>query len=106
LKAGWASLNPQPEPPKDGIEIIFREDPTIYDGRFANNGWLQELPKPLSKLTWGNAAHLSPATAKRLGIGNGQVLRLTIDGRSVDAPAWIMPGHANDSFTVHCGVRA
>jgi MoCo/4Fe-4S cofactor protein with predicted Tat translocation signal len=103
LKAGWASLNPQPLPPKDGIEIVFREDPTIYDGRFANNGWLQELPKPLSKLTWGNAAHLSPATAKRLGIGNGNVLTLTVDGRSVKAPAWIMPGHANDSFTVHVG---
>jgi molybdopterin-containing oxidoreductase family iron-sulfur binding subunit len=103
LKAGWASLNPQPLPPKDGIEIIFREDPSIYDGRFANNGWLQELPKPLSKLTWGNAAHVSPATARRLGLANGNVIKLTVDGRSVDAPVWIMPGHANDSFTVHLG---
>jgi MoCo/4Fe-4S cofactor protein with predicted Tat translocation signal len=103
LKAGWASLNPQPLPPKDGIEIIFREDPSIYDGSFANNGWLQELPKPLSKLTWGNAAHVSPATAKNLGVANGNVIRLTVDGRSIDAPVWIMPGHANDSFTLHLG---
>lgn len=103
VKAGWASLDPQPLPPKEGIEIVFREDPTVYDGRFANNGWLQELPKPLSKLTWGNAVHLSPATAKRLSVNNGNILRLTVDGRTVDGPAWIMPGHANDSFTVHVG---
>jgi molybdopterin-containing oxidoreductase family iron-sulfur binding subunit len=103
LKAGWASLNPQPLPPKDGIEIVFRADPSIYDGCFANNGWLQELPKPLSKLTWGNAAHVSPATAKKLSVANGNVVKLTVEGRSVEAPIWIMPGHANDSITVHLG---
>ena len=51
-----------------GLELVFRPDPTVYDGRFANNGWLQELPKPLTKLTWDNAALMSPATAERLGI--------------------------------------
>src|SRR6185295_5992785 len=51
-----------------GFELVFRTDPTIYDGRFANNGWLQELPKPLSKLTWDNAALVSPNTAKQLGL--------------------------------------
>ena len=50
------------------LEVIFRPDPTIYDGRFANNGWLQELPKPITKLTWDNAAIMSPATAHRLGV--------------------------------------
>ena len=50
--------------PIDGIEINFRRDPTIYDGRFANNGWLQELPKPMTKLTWDNAALIAPATAE------------------------------------------
>ena len=55
-------------PAPAGMEIAFRPDPTIGDGRFANNGWLQELPKPLTKLTWDNAAHMSPATARRLGI--------------------------------------
>ena len=52
--------------------MIFRPDPTIYDGRFANNGWLQELPKPITKLTWDNAAIISPATAHRLGVQNGR----------------------------------
>ena len=50
--------------PIDGIEVNFRRDPTIYDGRYANNGWLQELPKPMSKLTWDTAAHIAPATAE------------------------------------------
>ena len=49
-----------------GVEIVFRPDPSVYDGRFANNGWLQELPKPITRLTWDNAALLSPATAARL----------------------------------------
>jgi molybdopterin-containing oxidoreductase family iron-sulfur binding subunit len=98
------------------FEIIFAPDPTIYDGRFANNGWLQELPKPLTKLTWDNAALVSPATAERLGLGatpsghggeHGEltvdVLELTYGGRKIQAPAWIMPGQPDGSVTVHLG---
>ncbi|MBI3653481.1 MAG: TAT-variant-translocated molybdopterin oxidoreductase [Acidobacteria bacterium] len=106
LKANWAaSLADQSanRNPQSAIEVVFRADPNIYDGSFSNNGWLQELPKPLSKLTWGNAAYLSPATAKKLSVANGNVIRLTVEGRSIDAPVWIMPGHANDSITVHFG---
>src|SRR5206468_1232350 len=58
------------------IEVIFRPDPTIHDGRFANNGWLQELPKPLSKMTWDNAAYLAPAAARRLGIAAGDLVAI------------------------------
>jgi molybdopterin-containing oxidoreductase family iron-sulfur binding subunit len=86
-----------------GLEIIFRPDPTIWDGQFANNGWLQELPKPLSKLTWDNAAMLSLATAQRLGVKNGDVVKLRFEGREVQGPIWVMPGHADDSVTVHLG---
>ncbi len=94
-----------------GMEIAFRPDPTIGDGRYANNGWLQELPKPLTKLTWDNAAHMSPATARRLGISiertargaTTDVVELRYRGRSVQAPAWIMPGHPDDTVTVHFG---
>jgi molybdopterin-containing oxidoreductase family iron-sulfur binding subunit len=85
------------------LEVIFRPDPTIYDGRFANNGWLQELPKPITKLTWDNAAFLSPATAHRLGVQTGDMLKLTYDGRSLNAPVYIQPGHVNGATTLHLG---
>ncbi len=85
------------------LEIVFRPDPTIFDGRFANNSWLQELPKPLTKLTWDNAALLSPTTAERLGLQNEEVVELHYQGRMVRAPIWIMPGQADDTVTVHLG---
>jgi molybdopterin-containing oxidoreductase family iron-sulfur binding subunit len=85
------------------LELIFQPDPTVWDGRFANNGWLQELPKPLTKLTWDNAALISPATAKRLGLHNEDVVELSHQGRTVRAPIWILPGHADDAVTIHLG---
>ncbi|MBI2930693.1 MAG: 4Fe-4S dicluster domain-containing protein [Planctomycetes bacterium] len=87
----------------DGMEIVIRPDPSVWDGRFANNAWLQELPKPLSHLTWDNAALLSPRTAARLDLKNEDVIELRTRGRSVQAPVWIMPGNADDSITVHLG---
>ncbi|MBZ5618771.1 MAG: TAT-variant-translocated molybdopterin oxidoreductase [Acidobacteriia bacterium] len=85
------------------LEVIFRPDPTIYDGRFANNGWLQELPKPITKLTWDNAAILSPGTAHQLGVNTGDLLQLTYGGRSLRAPAFIQPGHVEGAITLHLG---
>ena len=85
------------------LEVIFRPDPTVYDGRFANSGWLQELPKPITKLTWDNAAFLSPATAHRLGVQKGDLLKLTYEGRSLHAPVFIQPGHVNGAATLHLG---
>ena len=87
----------------ESLEIIFRTDPHIFDGRFANNGWLQELPKPLTKLTWDNAAFLSPSTAERLGVTNEQLIQLKCESRKVEAPIWILPGQPNDTVTVHLG---
>lgn len=89
--------------PGRGLEIVFRADPSVFDGRFANNGWLQELPKPQTKLTWDNAALVSPATARRLGVSAGDVVDLAYRGRRVKAPIWILPGQAADSVTVHLG---
>ncbi|HLZ09483.1 MAG TPA: 4Fe-4S dicluster domain-containing protein, partial [Chloroflexota bacterium] len=86
-----------------GLEIIFRPDPTIDDGRFANNGWLQELPKPLTQLTWDNVAYFSAATAERLGVSSGDVVDLRYKSNSVQAPAWIMAGHPDEAVTVHLG---
>jgi molybdopterin-containing oxidoreductase family iron-sulfur binding subunit len=91
------------QPAGGGIELVFRPDPTIGDGRWANNGWLQELPKPVSKLTWDNAAFLSPATAQRNDVVDGDVIEVRHNGRSVRAPVYISPGNANDSVTLFLG---
>jgi len=87
----------------EAIELIFRPDPTVWDGRFANNGWLQELPKPLSKLTWDNAALMSPAMAQRLGLRNEDEVELRYQGRSIKAPVWLLPGHVDYAVTLHLG---
>jgi len=87
----------------EGLEINFRRDPTIYDGRFSNNGWLQELPKPMSKLTWDTAAHLAPATADASNLKNGDLISIQHEGRSLVAPVFVMPGHARDSITITVG---
>ena len=88
---------------EEDLELLFRPDPTVWDGRFANNGWLQETPKPITKLTWDNAALVSPATAVRLGLKNEQVVVLNLGDRSIEAPVWILPGQARDVVTVHLG---
>ena len=96
------SVLPRHEVPPE-LELLFQPDPTLWDGRFANNGWLQELPKPMTKLTWDNAALLSPALAERLGLENEEVVELRLQGQAVRAPVWIMPGHADDTVTVTLG---
>ena len=87
----------------ESLEILFRPDPTLGDGRWANNGWLQELPKPLTKLSWDNAALLGPDLARRLGVENEDLVELRYRGKSVQLPAWIMPGQAEGSVTVFLG---
>lgn len=85
------------------FEILFKPDPTVWDGRFANNGWLQECPKPLTKLTWDNTALMGPATAAELGVRNEDVVRIKVGEDTVEAPVWILPGHAAKSITLHLG---
>ncbi|MCU1284878.1 MAG: Molybdopterin oxidoreductase, iron-sulfur binding subunit [Acidobacteriales bacterium] len=85
------------------MEIVFRPDPTIFDGRFINNGWLQEIPKPVTKLTWDNAAIMSPVTAGKLGYEDQSVATITLGGRKVDAPIKMVPGHPDNSITVYLG---
>ncbi|SEI68618.1 TAT-variant-translocated molybdopterin oxidoreductase [Frateuria terrea] len=86
-----------------GLELLFAPDPTVWDGRYANNGWLQECPKPLTTLTWSNVALVSPELALAHDIKNGDAIELRIDGRHTQAPAWIMPGQAARSITVLLG---
>jgi molybdopterin-containing oxidoreductase family iron-sulfur binding subunit len=85
------------------MEIALVPDPSVYDGRFANNAWLQELPDPLTKLTWGNAALLSPTTATKLEVETGDILALSSGGRPVHAPAFVLPGHADDAISLPVG---
>ncbi len=86
-----------------GIEIVFAPDSTVWDGRFANNGWLQETPKPITTLTWDNAALLSPKLAERLRLANEDVIELKTGGRTLRAPVWILPGQAENSVSLHYG---
>ncbi len=94
---------PPPRPADRSLEIVFRPDPCVHDGRYANNGWLQELPKPLTKLTWDNAVFLSPATAGRLGLRNENIVEIEHRGRRVRGPVWVLPGQPDESVTVHLG---
>ncbi|MDQ1729170.1 MAG: hypothetical protein QOD33_1295 [Pyrinomonadaceae bacterium] len=112
---GDTTAGGMPALPVGGFELVFRTDPTIYDGRFANNGWLQELPKPLSKVTWDNAALVSPNTAAQLGLTKtigkkgGDIyvdtLKITSQGRTISdaVPTWITPGQPDGVITIHLG---
>ena len=86
-----------------GLDVVFRADPSVYDGRFANNAWLQELPKTLTKLTWDNAALIAPGTAARLSLISGDMVTLTHEGRTLQVPVWLAPGQALDTVTLHLG---
>jgi MoCo/4Fe-4S cofactor protein with predicted Tat translocation signal len=117
LQNGWERhLGVPAAAPTSGYELALQLDPTIHDGRFANNGWLQELPKPITTLTWDNAVLMSPATASALGVGLGgyahggehggyhpDIVELQLGTATVRGPVWIVPGHADGAVTVHLG---
>ena len=88
---------------RGGLEIIFRPDPTIWDGRFANNGWLQELPKPLTKITWDPSAWISPRLAEEKGLKDADLIELRYRGKTAKLPVAVMPGHPDQSVTVFFG---
>jgi len=85
------------------LEVVFVASPSVHDGRFANDGWLQELPDPLTKLTWDNPALVSPKTAETLGLANEDVVRLDYSGRSLELPIWIVPGMADSVVALTVG---
>jgi MoCo/4Fe-4S cofactor protein with predicted Tat translocation signal len=85
------------------LELTIAPCPKIYDGRWANNGWLQELPDPVLKLTWGNAALIGPATAKELGVEDQTLVNLTVNGSTIQIPAIVAPGQAKGSVRVVLG---
>ena len=114
VRANAAALPPAPASSGNAIEVNFRPDPTIYDGRFVNNAWLQETPKPLTRNTWDNVAMISPAMAARFKFdqitdqGDHQadaqnVVEVEVDGRKVEAPYWPQPGHPDNVVTLFFG---
>jgi molybdopterin-containing oxidoreductase family iron-sulfur binding subunit len=102
---GYISSNPfnREFPSKDNLEIAFRPSPTTFDGRFANNAWMQESPDPQTKITWDNAAYISSSTARELGLNNSDIVSLKYRQRAIEAPVWILPGHADHSVSLYLG---
>jgi molybdopterin-containing oxidoreductase family iron-sulfur binding subunit len=121
---------PAPAAAGEGLELLFQPDPVLHDGRFANNGWLQEAPKPITRLTWDNALLIGPATVAKLGLGDGfrtglpgfpkqlkgaaveaarllsatgKMVRLTVAERTLEVPLWVVPGQAEDTLVLHLG---
>lgn len=86
-----------------GYEVRFVTDYKVYDGRYANSTWLQEIPDPITKITWDNVAMLSPTTAKSLDVEQGDLIKLTKDGKELKAPVFIVPGHADGTITLPLG---
>lgn len=85
------------------VEIVFCPDPTVWDGRFGNIAWLQELPKPLTKITWDNIVGVSPTLAAAQGLSNGDVVEVRIEQRHISGPVWIVPGQAANTVALFLG---
>jgi MoCo/4Fe-4S cofactor protein with predicted Tat translocation signal len=97
------SALPAALPTDGGMEIIFRRDFTVYDGRFANNAWLQELPKPMMQITWDNPVLVSANTANQMKLKGEDVVEIEYQGRKINGAIWVQPGHPDNSFTVFLG---
>ncbi|MBA4186905.1 MAG: molybdopterin oxidoreductase [Planctomycetaceae bacterium] len=98
-----AAYRPAPAPTKDSLEVTFHPDATLFDGRFAMNPWLQELPDPITKLVWDNAAIISPKTAAEFGLKFGDRVKLTVNGVALDIPVYVLPGQADYSVALAYG---
>ncbi|HKV34012.1 MAG TPA: 4Fe-4S dicluster domain-containing protein, partial [Pyrinomonadaceae bacterium] len=117
FNANVGNQNQSAQAGTSGFEVVFRTDPSVYDGRFANNGWLQELPKPLTKVTWDNVALVSPNSAQSLTLGprpenavHGREHYVPMidlvdqQGRTLrGVPVWVMPGQPDNVITIHLG---
>ena len=103
VSAKSLSLSPSQEFAPKSLEINFRRDPSVWDGRFSNNGWLQELPKPMSKMTWDNPVLMGPAMADRMGLKTEDWIEIELQGKKLTAPLWVQAGHPDNSVTVFLG---
>ena len=106
----WSAVAPSilnadtaPPPSKDALEVVFHRDASMDDGGFNNNGWMQEYPDPMTKLTWDNVVLVSRKTASELGLSNGQVAKITSGNASVEGPIWVQPGLADYTLGLALG---
>jgi MoCo/4Fe-4S cofactor protein with predicted Tat translocation signal len=98
-----AQVNNEPTASSNDLELVFRTDPNIYDGRFSHNSWLQELPKPITQLSWDTAALLSPATAERLDVSFEDLVEVQLNDNTMEVPVWVVPGHADNTVSIFLG---
>jgi molybdopterin-containing oxidoreductase family iron-sulfur binding subunit len=103
LTARAPDLSGLPAAAASGVEVVFRPDPCVWDGRFANVAWLQELPKPLSKITWDCPVAVSPRLADTMRLANGDLVEVSVGERKIVGPAWIMPGQAPNTVALALG---
>jgi molybdopterin-containing oxidoreductase family iron-sulfur binding subunit len=101
INEALASL-PQPSPTA-AMQVVFQLDPCLWDDRFANNGWLQELPRPLTSLTWDNAALIAPATAQEHRLHTGDVVEIAVAQRTIEIPVLIVPGQTPNVVALQLG---
>ena len=103
VAAAANELQPAASGSVDNLEVQFRPAYNLHDGRYSNNSWLMELPDPMTKITWDNAALISLGTLEELGLEQGEIAEISLDGRTVEAPVWVLPGHADYSITLTLG---
>ncbi len=103
FKGSAPSVSPPSSPSASSLEVVFYRDAKMDDGFYANNGWMQELPDPVTKITWDNAVLVSHKTARELGVQNGDMVEITLNGKTVDGPIWTQPGMADYSLGLALG---
>ena len=103
FKSAAPSLSSTPAPSANSLEVVFYRDAKVDDGFYANNGWMQELPDPITKITWDNAVLVSHKTAHDLEVQNGDIVEITLNGKTVQGPIWTQPGMADYSLGLALG---
>jgi molybdopterin-containing oxidoreductase family iron-sulfur binding subunit len=103
VRQDLAASLPSPKPAPGGLSILFRPDEALWDGRYAGNGWLEELPRTFTRLTWDNVAMVAPETAGKMNLTTGDVAELEVSGRRQRVPIWVLPGQAADCVTLPLG---
>lgn len=104
IQTAWQDQLPKPQAaPQSALVLQFRPDPALWDGRYANNGWLQEMPRPLTTLTWDNAALISPRLAQQHDLEDGQQVELSVGKHTLTVPVFVLPGHTDKAITLPLG---